>query len=204
MRCVGEGTPGLRLIVFARAPVPGQVKRRLIPVLGKEGAARLYQGLARTCLAAASAAGPVELWCTPGTEHSFFAECQREFGVNLHLQQGDDLGQRMAHAMSRALPAMVMGSDCPSLTLTDLREAAAALDRGVDAVLGPAQDGGYVLLGLRRVDASLFEGIPWGTDTVLQETRSRLRSLGWGWHELPTRFDIDRPEDLPLLRPAPR
>jgi hypothetical protein len=124
--------------------------------------------------------------------------------VSLHLQQGDDLGERMARALSRAMPAIVMGSDCPSLTPADLREAAAALDWGVDAVLGPARDGGYVLLGLRRIDASLFEGITWGTDTVLQETRSRLRSLGWRWHELPTRFDIDRPEDLRLLSPMPR
>jgi rSAM/selenodomain-associated transferase 1 len=195
----------LRIIVFARAPVPGQAKRRLIPALGEEGAARLYQALAKACLTSAceAAVGPVELWCTPGTDHPFFAACRSEFRVSLYQQQGADLGERMAYALSQELPALIMGSDCPSLAAADLREAAVALSQGADAVLGPAHDGGYVLLGLSRIDASLFGGIAWGTDTVLQETRSRLWQLGWHWHELPLRFDIDRPDDLRWLRLSP-
>jgi uncharacterized protein len=191
----------LRLVVFVRAPVAGQVKSRLVPALGPHGAAALYERLARACIvrAAEAAIGAVELWCTPDIHHPFFAACQREFGVSLHLQQGADLGERMADAVKRKLPGIIIGSDCPSLTAADLRAAAAALQQGWDAVLGPAEDGGYVLLGMRRYDSSLFAGLAWGTGQVLAETRARLRRLGWRWQELAERWDVDLPEDLQRL-----
>jgi uncharacterized protein len=191
----------MRLVVLARAPVAGQVKRRLIPALGDQGAAELYSRLARRCVANAkqAAIAPVELWCTPDTDHPFFRDCSRDFGVSLHAQQGEDLGQRMFRALAQELPALIMGSDCISLCPADLREAAAALERGADAVLGPAEDGGYVLLGLARASPTLFDGIAWGGDRVLVDTRTRLRQLGWRWHELPVRWDVDRPEDLARL-----
>lgn len=190
------------ILIFAKAPVAGEVKTRLIPVLGAPGAARLHERLVRHCIAEASAAGlcPVQLWCAPDTEHPFFTQCRKEFGVTLHIQQGTDLGARMAHALRAALEtassAVIIGTDCPALTAHDLRAALDALQQGYDAVLGPAEDGGYVLLGLRRAALELFENIPWGTAQVLDLTRARLKRLQWRWHELPARRDIDRPQDL--------
>jgi rSAM/selenodomain-associated transferase 1 len=198
--------PASRLLVFAREPVPGKVKTRLIPALGARGAVSLHKYLVRTCLRKAVGARlcPVELWCSPGTEHPFFQECMDRFGVTLHAQQGRDLGERMHHALCSALqrgsPAILIGTDCPSLTKGDLGEALAALHGGHDAVLGPAEDGGYYLLGLRVAGGSLFEGIAWGRGEVCGETRLRIARLNWRWHELARRRDVDRPEDVEWLK----
>lgn len=194
-----------RLIVFAKAPIPGQVKTRLIPFTGEEVATTLHEKLTFHCLAKAVKAhvGPVDLWCAPSSRHPFFIHCSKEFQVELHPQSGGDLGRRMAFAFSetlkRASSALLIGTDSPSLTQIDLREAAEALAKGMDAVISPAEDGGYVLLGLRRSDPELFYGIPWGANTVMEETRAKLHRLGWRWHELPVRWDVDRPEDLERL-----
>ncbi len=200
------------ILIFAKAPVAGAVKTRLIPALGAQGAARLHEQLARHCIAQAVAAGlcPVQLWCAPDTAHPFFMQCQKDYGVSLHTQQGADLGARMAHALSAALGsalpsagyAVVIGADCPALTAHDLSAALRALEEDYDAVLGPAEDGGYVLLGLKRVALELFENIPWGTEQVLGLTRARLKQLQWRWHELPARRDVDRPQDIehPLVQ----
>jgi hypothetical protein len=85
------------------------------------------------------------------------------------------------------------------MTADYLARAFALLDGGADAVVGPAEDGGYVLLGLRRMDKRLFEDMAWGTDRVLDQTRERLAVLGWRWQELETLWDVDRPEDLERL-----
>jgi rSAM/selenodomain-associated transferase 1 len=194
-----------RLIIFAKAPISGQVKSRLIPSMGKAAAATLYEKLVFHCLAKAVKAhvGPVDLWCTPSSKHPFFIHCKREFRVELHTQPNGSLGRRMASAFSktlkRASAALLIGSDSPSLTQADLREAAEALTQGFDAVIGPAKDGGYVLIGLRQYAPDLFSGISWGAKTVMEETRLRLRKLKWRWHELPERWDVDRPEDVERL-----
>ena len=95
--------------------------------------------------------------------------------------------------------ALLIGSDCPALTARHLRQADRALRDGADAVFVPCEDGGYALIGLKRVDARLFDGIAWGGETVMAETRSRLRGLGWRWRELETLWDVDRPEDYQRL-----
>jgi rSAM/selenodomain-associated transferase 1 len=196
--------------VFAKAPVPGFAKTRLIPLLGKQGAARLQAELIRhtlgTCYAAD--AGPVELWCTPDTEHPFFQQCRLEYGVKLHGQCGGELGGRMYSALKSALrrgrTAVLLGTDIPGLTSGDLHGATRALSTGADAVIAPAHDGGYVLIGLTRVRSGLFRGIEWGTDRVLAQTRRRLQEFHYRWQELPTQRDIDRPEDwLGLLAKSP-
>ena len=102
--------------------------------------------------------------------------------------------------LKKASSALLIGTDSPSLTSDDIKKAAETLARGVDAVIIPVEDGGYVLLGLRRLAPDLFSGIPWGTNTVMEETRLRLRRLKWRWRELPQRWDVDRPEDLERLR----
>jgi rSAM/selenodomain-associated transferase 1 len=194
-----------RVVVFAKAPEPGKVKTRLIPALGAEGAATLHRRLARHSLRAAheAALGPVELWCTPDTRHTFFQECARDFGVSLHAQGEGDLGERMLRAfeaaLSRGARVILVGCDIPALSSRYLRDAERALTSDRDVVIGPAEDGGYVLIGLARSSAEIFRGIPWGGSDVLKQTRLRVAALGWRGLELPALWDADRPEDLERL-----
>ncbi len=203
---------GTRLLVFAKAPEPGRVKTRLIPALGAEGAADLQRRMLRHALgrARASAIGPVELCCAPDSRAAFFEECRREFGVELRSQGDGDLGERMRRAIDAALAraprAIVVGSDVPALDARYLREADRALREGCECVLGPAEDGGYVLIGLARSRPGLFSGIRWGRPGVLSATRRRVAALGLRCCELPALWDVDRPGDLArlaLLRPFP-
>ena len=198
-----------RVQVFARAAVSGEVKTRLIPRLGADGAARLQQTLTQRSVGTALAAnvGQVELWCTPDTSHPSlvaFEAC----GVVLHDQGSGDLGKRMQRAIDHAVAngddAVLIGSDCPSLTGADLKSAAQAVQQASDVALVPAEDGGYVLIAARKCSPRLFDGLTWGSNRVMEETRQRLRELGWSWHELPQRWDVDRPEDYErLLRELP-
>ena len=193
----------VQVAVFARAPVAGEVKSRLVPLLGAADAAELHATLVRLALATARGAdvGPVSLWCTPDTGHPFFAACAGKYGVTLHEQRGGHLGERMARAFERLLPAgpvLLVGSDCPALRPDDLRAAAGSLATH-DAVIQPAEDGGYVLVGLTRPAPALFEGIRWGGPEVMRDTRARLRAAAISWRELPVRWDVDRPEDYRRL-----
>jgi hypothetical protein len=193
----------VQVAVFAKAPVAGEVKTRLVPLLGPADAAELHAELVRHALATAvnAGVGPVSLWCMPDMAHPFFAACAAEYGVSLRDQRGGHLGERMARAFERLLPAgpaLLVGADCPSLGAEDLRAAAAAL-AGHDAVVQPAEDGGYVLVGLARAVPGLFEAIAWGGADVMRATRERLRAAGAAWKEMPTRWDVDRPEDYRRL-----
>ncbi len=194
-------TSRLPLLVFAKAPVPGQVKTRLMPALTPQAAALVHERLVRRTLALARALPGVDarLCCAPQAAHP---ECQRwaaEFGIPSQSQRGVGLGERMHWALQRALRrapgALLMGCDAPDLSLDWLAEARDALSVQ-DAVLGPALDGGYLLIGLTQPQPALFTGMPWGSDRVLEITRQRLRAAGLTWHELPPLADLDRPEDL--------
>ena len=192
------------IAVFAKAPVAGEVKTRLVATLGAEGAARLHQVLVERALATALAArlGPVSLWCAPDLSHPFFTRCAERFGVRLRSQQGADLGERMSRAFEQAAaPLVLIGSDCPALDPRDLVSAAEAL-RTDDAAFVPAEDGGYVLVGLARADARVFANVPWGTAGVMAATRERLREAGLRWRELPELWDVDRPDDYVRLQGA--
>ncbi len=192
------------VVVFAKAPIPGEAKTRLIPALGAEGAAKLHAALVHRAIEVAvkAALGPVELWAAPSTGHPFFRDCARRHGVTLHEQRGNDLGARMdnafAETLARSACAIIIGTDCPDLEARDLRDAADALAE-VPAVFQPALDGGYVLVGLREQRPSIFEGIAWGGDAVMAGTREKLSAAGVAWRELEPRRDIDRPEDLAHL-----
>ncbi len=201
-----RGAQAVNVLVFARAPNAGAAKTRLIPALGAKGAARLHRRLVLRALATARAAalGPVMLCCAPDTQHRFFRALARR-GQHCVSQAEGDLGARMQQALEAVLaaPTLLIGSDCPALTPEHLRQAAAALQAGKDAVFLPAEDGGYVLVGLAAdAPAALFEAMPWGSDAVMDETRARLRSLGWAWSEPATLWDVDRPADLVRLRTA--
>lgn len=196
-----DADPKRTLIVFGREPRPGEVKTRLIPALGTEGAAALYRQMlfATLAVAAETPAERRELWLDGLDTGGLAATRARGLGFSVHPQHGNDLGERMAMAFERALslnaPAVLIGSDCPEYSAAYITDAFDCL-RHTEAVIGPAADGGYVLIGLRRLDRQLFDGILWGGNAVLAATRVRLKGLGWSWQELPTLHDLDRPEDL--------
>jgi rSAM/selenodomain-associated transferase 1 len=182
------------IIVFAKAPVPGKAKTRLVPALGEWGAARLHERLTRHAVRTALAAGCGRVEIHGTRRHSFFDS----LGLPFRLQRGRDLGERMHHALGRNPGAILIGTDCPALTAADLRRAARLLCGGYEAVLAPAEDGGYALIALRRVAPEIFRNIAWGTSSVYEETVKRLAS--YRWRALRTVWDVDRPEDLPRLR----
>jgi rSAM/selenodomain-associated transferase 1 len=190
------------ILIFAKAPVEGQVKTRLIPALGVQGATRLYRNLLQNLLdgLVSERLASIELWCAPDTSHVAFQQFQQLPGLTLHAQRGADLGERMAYALTDALQrhqqVVLLGVDCPALTFPMLEQVFSWLAGGVDAVLGPAEDGGYVLLGLKRSARCLFQDIPWGTGVVAEMTRQCLREMQWEWCELPELWDLDRPADL--------
>lgn len=199
-----------RLIVYAKAPVPGEVKTRLAPVLDGETAALLHTALVERALDTARRSGiaNIELCCAPDIGHSFFQACADDFDVVLSEQGDGDLGERMLRSLQGALAdnatAIIIGADCPALTSKHVAGAVRALAEH-DVVLTPAEDGGYVLVGACRVHATMFAGIDWGTRRVLEQQREQLRATGLSWKEMETLWDVDRPEDLPrlkALRPA--
>jgi rSAM/selenodomain-associated transferase 1 len=201
---------GAAVIVFARAPRPGGVKTRLEPRLGEWGAARLHRRLVLRTLRVAHAArcGPVELHGAPRARHAFFRQCASKLDTTLRVQRGADLGARMFNAIADGLrrqrAVILVGTDCPVLQPRDLRHAARALAGGCDAVLAPAEDGGYPLIGLRRVSPRLFTRIAWGGPDVFARTAEELQGLGWRWRRLRMLWDVDRPQDLERLRALPK
>lgn len=184
------------IIVFARAPRPGRAKTRLVPRLGEWRAARLHLRLVARALrtASASGCGPVELHASAA--HSALP-CDQ-------VQRGSDLGERMHRAFAVALRrhdrVILIGADCPELRAQDLRRAERWLRSGCDAVMAPAEDGGYGLIALRKNSPELFRGIAWGGPDVYRQTVERLERLGWRWRALRTIWDVDRPQDLERLR----
>lgn len=189
--------------ILARAPIPGQAKTRLIPALGAEGAARLQRWLLQRTVAMALVVdvGPVSLWCAGDPSHQDFAICRAFGSIALHRQAEGDLGVRMLAAVAgSSTPAgtLVIGTDCPALSAAHLREAARALTDN-DAVAIPAEDGGYVLIGMQKSAPELFAGIDWGSDQVMFQTRQRLTTMGWQWSEPDLLWDVDLPQDLERL-----
>jgi len=198
--------PDAVLMIFCKAPIAGQVKTRLTTELTAEQAMLVHIELAQRALQLATLSHlcPVQLWCTPSADHIFFAESAQTYPVTLQQQQGVDLGERMNNAFCSALNrysrALIIGCDCPSLTETDLEAALTALDQGISCVLSPAEDGGYVLIGLNQPHPELFDHIPWGTERVLEHTRTRIKKYNIGYQELKQQWDLDTPEDLARYR----
>lgn len=195
----------VQIAVLAKAPIAGLAKTRLMPALGPQGAARLQRCLTRAAVQTALDAnlGAVTLWCTPHAGHRFFRALRRTTGVQCLVQPGGDLGQRMHTAFRLHCaqgPLLLIGTDCPVLRPVHLRRSARALIEGSDAIFCPAEDGGYVLVGLRQPQAGLFEAMAWSTAQVMSDTRARCRSLGLRVRELETLWDVDRPDDLARLR----
>lgn len=195
--------PQSKLMVFSKAPIPGQVKTRLAKTIGDVAAAKVHEYLVRHSLSTVSSLNlaPVELWCAPSSRHLFFQQCRDEFDIVLKEQPEGDLGQRMLHAFSSALSdaqsAIVIGTDCPSINAGYLYEAFSRINEKQCTVIGPAEDGGYVSLGISQLNPDLFENISWGSELVFEQTcgkvvgETELLSLLW---------DVDDEKDLIRLR----
>lgn len=200
------------LQVFARAPVAGECKTRLIPALGAAGAAELQTRLIRHTLQtamdwrAAHVGARVELWCAPGADHPGFAECAAEFAVDLRDQSAGDLGARMWLALIDALRArrlpVLIGTDCPWLDARAISGLHLALAHK-DCAFIAADDGGYVAVGLARAVPELFGGVAWGGAKVMAQTRERARKAGATLVVNGSLPDIDVPQDLSRLRDDP-
>lgn len=197
--------PNSRILVFAKDPVPGKVKTRLEPAIGIRGSLHLHRAMiTRICnLVGASYLAPWQLWVTENISHEFFLNhCNKK---DIYLQGKGDIGCKMADAAVRTLAnsvsasLLIIGSDCPSIDESYLKTALEQLAGGIDVVLGPAEDGGYVLIGLNAANNRLFSDIDWGTDRVLVQTLTRARKLGLSSVCMDVLWDLDRPTDLDRL-----
>ena len=192
-----------RIIVFTRYPIPGRTKTRLIPTLGAKGAADLQRHLTeqvvetvRQC--SQSCGVQVEIRFNGGSATLM----SRWLGTNLvyRRQEGRDLGEKMFNSFQQAfaegsLKVILIGADIPDLTVTILEASLDLLDEN-DVVLGPANDGGYYLLGLREPTPSIFQNISWGSSRVLAETSQRAYGLGLKLGFVKTLDDVDSPQDI--------
>lgn len=193
------------LLIFARYPEPGQVKTRLIPALGTDGAALLYRQMVEHTLQQARALAQVrpisiEIWFTGGSN----AQMQDWLGQDLsyELQPSGDLGDRLSYALQTTFSkgntsAVVIGTDCPELNTAILAQSFSALHHN-ELILGPAKDGGYYLIGLQRFIRELFMGICWSTAEVFQQTDKIAENLNLKRAYLTPLSDVDVPQDLTI------
>ncbi|MBL1140450.1 MAG: glycosyltransferase [Proteobacteria bacterium] len=185
------------LIIFAKSPVIGQVKTRLIPDIGQYQATAIYKELLTTTLATAveSKISDIQLWVHGDIQHQYFLNLKNRERFKFYKQTGKNLGQRMLNAITCVLDkypyVVLIGSDCPELLSSDIHKAMTLLDKGKDLVLGPAKDGGYYLIGLRKHTPELFIGINWGAADVLDETVLRANELELDTGFLSKRNDVD-------------
>ena len=198
------------LVIFAKAPVPGEVKTRLCPPLTPDEAATLHGSfvldmLERTKLAVAKLQLPFHryLACAPSSELVFFKIMEERQGVRLLDQVGADLGQRMHHTFVSLFTkgyerVLLVGTDVPTLPLSVYQDALTLLDKS-DVVLGPALDGGYYLIGLKKPAEQLFTQVPWSTDQVLAVTQQNAKTLGLSVSLTTAWRDVDTIEDLQAL-----
>jgi len=190
-----------KLLIFTKSPVLGEVKTRLQPDYSREQSLTVHKNLLLNTLTKTKEVKGVdiELCCTPDRTTMFFLDCENNFPISLSNQYGADLGERMAFAFSVALQTyenvVVIGTDCPDISEAYISKAFMSLEEN-NAVIGPAVDGGYVLLGLRKFSPEIFQNISWGSGTVFVQTENALSELSWPYAELDIMHDVDRPEDL--------
>lgn len=187
------------VVVLAKAPLPGLAKTRLAQTVGAEAAAVLAYRLLEHTLTTARDSGLSATLCGAPAGHPLLLELADQAGLMLTAQAEGDLGQRLDVAMRQALSTndavLVIGSDCPGLTVQHLHDAARELARH-DAVFYPALDGGYTLIGLRHIPPEFFHNMPWSTRAVMAETLRRTAALGWQVWTGTALPDIDTADDL--------
>jgi uncharacterized protein len=186
------------LLIFIKNPEPGKVKTRLAKTVGKNKAYQVYLDLLSHSITVAKKVDSVrQVW------YSSFIDRDDEIAENTFqkfIQKGSDLGERMEYAFAQGFKngyekIVIIGSDCPGITASIIEDAYKMLD-DCDVVLGPSEDGGYYLLGMRQFNPELFSNIEWSTERVLQQTGFAIQKKGLAWHQLPVLNDIDTEEDL--------
>jgi rSAM/selenodomain-associated transferase 1 len=181
--------------IFAKPPLPGMVKTRLIPDIGAGKAARVYRYCLEYTLAVVRQSGlDYQLFLSDDSDDPLFQ------GEAYSLQRGDDLGMRMYHAFRELLEqgtdgALIIGTDCLDLTSMHLQDAARSL-ADHELVLLPALDGGYALIGCSRIDAALFKQLRWSSDQVYRQTLANAGKLNYRVDSLESVRDIDTLQDL--------
>jgi len=190
------------LIIFAKAPIPGEVKTRLCPPLDEEEAASLHGSLVLDAIERTKGLQGVSLYVagTPDLDHPFFKVLEGRYGAKLLPQRGPDVGARMQQAMQDAFDqgakdVLLTGTDLPTLPRANLVEALTLIKKH-GAVLGPTTDGGYYLIGLRKMAPDLFQGIAWSTASVCAETKKKIEAAGLSLGLLPECRDVDTLDDL--------
>ncbi len=193
--------PTARIIVFAKAPEHGKVKTRLAAGIGADAALAVYRQLLEQTVTtvAASRLAPVELHIAGDPQHPFVQLLARRAGATVVAQRGNDLGERMYYALDTVLQqgesALLIGTDCPVMDETYLEHALQHLAGETEMVIGPSEDGGYVLIGATRAEAQIFDNIHWSSDRVMQQTRDALHHTGIRYSELEVLWDVDHPDD---------
>lgn len=189
------------ILVYAKAPLAGSVNTRLIPYIGTDAATQLQQDFIHHRLSMLQRANlcATHLMCAPDITHDCFTQCEKQYSVVLKQQDGSELGERMSNGAASALLSykycIVIGTDAPALDEVIIKQVIDELHAGADVVLVPAEDGGYVLLGLSTNYEFLFNDISWGTDKVMQQTRERLKEKNISFKELGLCWDVDTLED---------
>ena len=196
--------PRSRILVFSKPPLPGKCKTRLIPYLGEQGAARLQENLIKKIIAdlVTFKLCPIEIWQSEQTDY-FTSHYKTHKEIAIYTQDGIDLGVRMENAiqesLKRAERIILIGSDCVLYSKSYLSIALKTLGNN-QVVLGPAKDGGYVLIGVKQIHPTLFSNIEWGSDNVLDITVHKIQEANLEFELLSELWDIDTESDIELLK----
>ena len=189
------------ILLFAKAPVAGSVNTRLIPDIGVQAATKLQHDLIHQRLLMLTKAdlSAVHLMCSPDTQDECFLQCKQQYPITLIQQSAGDIGIRMFNAVKAGLQhykyCIVIGTDAPALNEDIIKQAIDALKAGTEVVFVPAEDGGYVLVGLQQSYDFLFQGINWGSAQVMRQSVNKLKKNNVSYKELASCWDIDRLED---------
>jgi len=193
------------LIVFAKPPVAGFAKTRLIPALGEHGAASLYGRLLKKTLDSVCHNNDwdVQLWLANNLMPDYISELKNKYAISAKYQQGHDLGERMFHAITNSLrhykKVALIGTDCPAIDQHLISNTFAMLDE-VDLVFSPAEDGGYVQIAARKIEKAVFDQVEWGSELVLSQTKVNIKQTTLSVAFTKTYWDVDTPQDLKRLK----
>jgi len=190
-----------QLIIFIKEPINGKCKTRLIPLLGEQGATDFYKQLASHTVQTSCQLENIDvaLYTYPETQHPFIQNLATDNATSIHSQQGKDLGERMYNALHTSLKSyahcVLIGSDCPGITSDYIEQAFKALESN-SITLGPATDGGYVLIGCNKISPDIFANTEWSSQTVMQQCLKNIHRLNYSHHLLAELWDIDTPNDF--------
>jgi len=194
------------LIIFVKAPIAGRVKTRLSPHLSQKEILRLYRSFLRMITEGCSALEGIDrfMGCTPTKDDIFLSSLARQYGYGRFEQRGKSLGERLINAFRDHFDmgyrkVVIIGSDSPTVPIGFIRDAFRILNKR-EFVIGPCNDGGYYLVGAKRLYEEVFKGIPWDTSGVLNKTLDRLDRMDVDYFLLPFWYDVDRIEDLEFYK----